>query len=60
MGNGVVGIPDEGILGLLVSVVGLLGAIGLAWMGYAVWSRPEAAADSLAPMVASGPSVANR
>jgi hypothetical protein len=41
-------------------VVSLLGVLGLAWMGYAVWSRPEAAADSIAPMVASGPSVANR
>jgi hypothetical protein len=60
VGNGVVGIPDEGILGALVSVVSLLGAVGLAWMGYAVWSRPEVAAESTAPMAPSGPSVANR
>jgi hypothetical protein len=60
VGNGVVGIPDEGILGALVSVVSLLGALGLAWLGYAVWSRPAADGDSVAPIVASGPSMVNR
>jgi hypothetical protein len=60
VGNGVVGIPDEGILGALVSVVSLLGALALAWMGYAVWSRTPAATEFITPMEASGPSVANR
>jgi hypothetical protein len=43
-----------------IPLVGLLSALGLAWMGYAVWSRPAAAAEPLAPMMASGPSLANR
>jgi hypothetical protein len=60
VGNGVLGIPDEGILGILVGVVGQLVLVGLAWMGYAVWSRPPAVAEFMAPLAVGRPSVANR
>lgn len=61
VGNGVgLPIPEGSILGILVTLLGMLVLPGLAWMGYAVWSHPEAVAESMAPMVARGPSVANR
>jgi hypothetical protein len=61
VGNGVgLPIPEDSILGIVVTLLGMLVLPGLAWMGYAVWSRPEAVAESMAPMVAIGPSVANR
>jgi hypothetical protein len=37
-----------------------LGYVGLAWMGYAVWSRRLARAEYTTPMMAGGSSVANR
>jgi hypothetical protein len=37
-----------------------LGYVGFAWMGYVVWSRRPAAAESTAPIMAGGSSVANR
>jgi hypothetical protein len=36
-----------------IPFAGLLSGLGLAWMGYAVWSRPPAAAEPRAPMAAS-------
>jgi hypothetical protein len=61
VGNGVgLPIPEASILGILVTLLGMLVLPGLVWMGYAVWSRPEAVAESMVPMVASGASVANR
>ncbi len=36
------------------------GYTALAWMGYAVWSRRRAAAESSTPILAGGPAVANR
>jgi hypothetical protein len=45
---------------LVGSLGGLLGTLGIVWVGYAVWSRPVAAAESTMSMTASGPSVANR
>jgi hypothetical protein len=51
--------PFGGVFEL--SGIGLsLGYVGLAWMGYAVWLRRPAAAESSAPITAGGPSVANR
>ena len=61
VGNGVgLPIPEDSILGILVTLLGMLVLPGLVWMGYAVWSRPEAVAESMVPMAASGASVANR
>lgn len=39
---------------------GAIAGPGLAWMGYAVWSHKQVAAEAPAPMVESGPSLANR
>jgi len=58
VGNGVSVVPEDSVLGLLVTLVGMLVLPGLAWMGYAVWSRPSAA--STTPLTASGPSLAHR
>jgi hypothetical protein len=44
---------------LVGSLGALLGTLGIAWMGYAVWSRPVTA-ESNTPLMASGPSLANR
>ena len=43
-----------------IPFVGLLSGLGLAWMGYAVWSRPPASAAPLAPVAASGPAPVGR
>jgi hypothetical protein len=54
--NGVgVPVPEASILGFLLGLLSLLVAPGLAWMGYAVWSQPSAAAKPFASMAASGP-----
>jgi hypothetical protein len=45
---------------LVSSLTSLLGTLGIAWMGYAVWSHPAVAAESTTSITASGPSVANR
>lgn len=59
--NGVgLDIPEASILGLLLSLLSLLVAPGLAWMGYAVWSRPPAIAESIAPLAASEPAATGR
>jgi hypothetical protein len=61
VGNGVgLPIPEDNILGILVTLVGMLVLPRLAWMGYAVWLQPPAAAEVTTPVTADRPSVANR
>jgi hypothetical protein len=56
--TGLLGVKNP-VVDLLLGLLGLLGGLGLPWMGYAVWSRPSAAAEATMPMTAGGPSIAN-
>jgi len=45
---------------LVGSLGALLGSLGVAWMGYAVWSHSAESAESITQMPVSGHSVVNR
>jgi hypothetical protein len=54
------------VLGLVWAFVGVIPdigqlfiSLGLAWMGYVVWSHKRATTESIAPLMAGGPSLAS-
>lgn len=50
----------SGFVGVEVPFGQTLGGLGLAWMGYAVWSHKGATPEAIAPIPKGGPSLASR